>query len=252
MRALAALAALLLATAPAQAERLISTISNQTIQINSSFDGETLSLFGSIEPDRAKGEIAADGVYNVIIVVEGPLINRVTRQKTSVAGIWINTDQVFFERFPSYFHVLSSARLEDITDIVTLTVEDILPDSLALKSAQSAWYKSVVFGRELVRLMTERGLFGVHEQGVQFLSNTAYTARLTLPSDIANGPFIAHTYVVRDGVIVARANEGFSVRKSGFERFLGLAAVQQPFLYGIVCVALAIGTGWLGGVVFRR
>ena len=36
------------------------------------------------------------------------------------------------------------------------------------------------------------------------------------------------------------------------ERFLELAATQQPALYGIACVLLAIGTGWLGGVVFRR
>jgi hypothetical protein len=38
----------------------------------------------------------------------------------------------------------------------------------------------------------------------------------------------------------------------GFERFLYNAAVGQPFLYGLVCVILAIFTGWLGGVVFRR
>jgi uncharacterized protein (TIGR02186 family) len=252
VRTLAAIALLLAATAPAEAERLISTISNQAIQINSSFDGETVSLFGSIEPDRAQGETVADGIYNVIIVVEGPLISRVARQKTNVAGIWINTDQVTFDRFPSYYHVLSSGRLSDITNIVTLTTENILPDTKAREAARAGWYESVVFGRELVRLMTEKGLFGIHEQGVQFLSDTAYTARLTLPSDIPNGPFIAHTYVFENGAIVAKSSEGFSVRKSGFERFLGLAAVQQPFLYGIVCVCLALGTGWLGGVVFRR
>jgi uncharacterized protein (TIGR02186 family) len=243
---------ILAATLPAQAERLISTISNQAIQINSSFDGETVSLFGTIEPDRTKGEIVADGIYNIIIVVEGPLINRVARQKTNVAGIWINTDQVTFERFPTYFQVLSSARLTDIADVVTLTVKNILPDTKARESARAGWYDSVVFGRELVRLMTEKGFFGIHEQGVQFLSNTAYSARLTLPSDVPNGPFIAHTYVFENGVIVAEGSEGFSVRKSGFERFLGLAAVQQPLLYGLICVCLALGTGWLGGVVFRR
>ena len=252
MRALAGLVALLLMTHPAQAERLISTISNQTIQINSSFDGETVTLFGSIEPDRAKGETAISGVYNAIIVIEGPFISRVARQKTNVAGIWINTDQVVFERFPSFFHVLASDRLTDITDIVTLTVKNILPDTYALQSAKAAWYKAVVFSRELIRLMTERGLFGIHEQAVQFLSNTTYSGRLTLPSDIPNGLFIAHTYVFKNGQMVAEGSDGFSVRKSGFERFLGLAAVQQPLLYGIVCVCLALGTGWLGGVVFRR
>ncbi|MDP3315795.1 MAG: TIGR02186 family protein, partial [Devosia sp.] len=61
-----------------------------------------------------------------------------------------------------------------------------------------------------------------------------------------------HTYLFKDGEIIARKTNGFSVRKIGFESFLGLASRQQPLLYGLVCVVLAVFTGWLGGVVFRR
>ena len=252
MRAWAALGIALAMAGPAQAERVVATLSSQTVEINSSFSGETLSFFGAIEPDREQNGGAAAGPYHVIIVVEGPLTDRVAREKTNVAGIWINTDQVTFSHFPSFFHVLSSGRLNDITDVVTLTIEDILPEIQAEQSAEAGWYKSAVFGSQLVRLMTERGLFGVNTQGVQFLSDTAYSGRLTLPSNIANGSFIAHTYVFREGTIVARETQGFTVRKSGFERFVGLAALQQPVLYGLACVLLALGTGWLGGVVFRR
>ena len=56
----------------------------------------------------------------------------------------------------------------------------------------------------------------------------------------------------KDGEIIARKSEGFSVRKIGFERFLALSAIQYPLLYGIVCVILALFTGWLGGVIFKR
>ncbi|MNT64219.1 putative transmembrane protein (Alph_Pro_TM) [compost metagenome] len=56
----------------------------------------------------------------------------------------------------------------------------------------------------------------------------------------------------KDGEIIARKSEGFSVRKIGFERFLALSAVQQPLLYGVICVILALFTGWMGGVLFRR
>lgn len=236
----------------ALAERLVSTISNPSIDITSSFSGATLSIFGNIEPDRAAGESEASGPYQVIIVVEGPLTGRVARQKTSRAGIWINTDQVVFQDFPTFFHVLSSDRPADITDIVTLTIEQILPEDQARQPEGAGWYKSAVFGREVVRLMTETGLFGVNEQGVKFLSGTAFSARLALPGNVPNGRFITRTYVFRNGLVVARGADGFTVRKSGFERFLGLAAVQQPVLYGIAGVILALGTGWLGGVIFRR
>ena len=100
--------------------------------------------------------------------------------------------------------------------------------------------------------MTEEGHFAVVEDGVRFLSDTAYVAQLTLPSDVANGPFLAHTLVLKDKQLVAERTEGFSVRKTGFENFVFVASRQQPLLYGLVCVALALGTGWLAGVVFKR
>jgi uncharacterized protein (TIGR02186 family) len=109
-----------------------------------------------------------------------------------------------------------------------------------------------VFGRELVRLMTQDGLFGVQENGVNFLSESFYSARLTLPSSAPPGPYIALTYVFKDGQVIARKSEGFAVRKIGFERFLALSAVQQPLAYGVICVLLALFTGWLGGVIFKR
>jgi uncharacterized protein (TIGR02186 family) len=100
--------------------------------------------------------------------------------------------------------------------------------------------------------MENKGMFKLNESGVTFRSNTFYFGQVALPADAPPGSYLAHTYLFRDGLIVADKSEGFSVRKIGFERFLGQAARQQPLLYGIVCVALALFTGWLGGVVFRR
>ncbi|MET3926755.1 TIGR02186 family protein [Devosia sp. 2618] len=244
--------ALLLAAVPAQAARLLSQVSNDTVEITSSFDGERMSFFGTVVPDVGSTDRVVEGPLNVVIVVLGPTQNRVARQKSNVFGVWLNTDQVEFRNFPSYFHVISSDRLTDITDITTLTTNYILPESHTLSNNNGDWWKSAVFGRQLVRLMTEEGLFGIQENGVNFLSDTFYSARLTLPSNAPPGPYIALTYVFKNGEIIARKSEGFAVRKIGFERFLAQSAVQQPLAYGVVCVILALFTGWLGGVLFRR
>ena len=251
-RWLAALALALLCAAPAQADRLVSQISNDTIEIDSSFSGERMNFFGSIEPDSGSAEKFVTGPFNVVIVVLGPTQNRVAREKTHNLGIWLNTDQVEFDNFPSYLHILSSSRLTDITDITTLTTNALLPEAYTMASSQADWWKTEIFSRELIRLMTEQGLFGTQENGVNFLSESFYSARLTLPSNAPPGPYIALTYVFKDGEIIARKSEGFSVRKIGFERFLALASVQQPLFYGLVCVILELFTGWLGGVLFKR
>ena len=249
---LALLLMVALAASPVRAERVVTTLSNQDVEVSSSFAGEKLTIFGNIEADTGAPARSVEGPYHAVIVIEGPRQSRVARQESNRLGIWSNTDQVVFKDFPSYYHVLASGKLADLADPVLLTELKILPEDQARFAADADWWKATVFGRELVRLMTARGLIGIDEQGVQFLSETAYSARMTLPSDITNGPFVAHTYVLKDGAIVAEDVQGFSVRKVGFERFLGNSARQYALPYGLVCVLLAIGTGWLGGVVFRR
>lgn len=251
IRLLALLMAFLMVV-PAHAERLISGISNDTIQITSSFAGERLTFYGTIAPDIGADASTVTGSYQVAIVILGPTQDRVSRKKTNNFGFWINTEEVEFKNFPSYFHVLSSRRLLDITDIVTLNENYILPESHALVPNRAGFLKTLNFGRELIRLMSEEGLFGVQENGVVFMSNNFYSAQLLLPSSAPPGPYIAQTYVFKDGQVVVRKSEGFAVRKIDFERFVALSAVQYPLLYGIACVILALITGWLGGVLFRR
>jgi uncharacterized protein (TIGR02186 family) len=252
MRALLLALALIGLATPVAAERLVSQVSQEEVSITSSFAGATLTLFGSIEPEVGAALPYVEGPYHVIIAIEGPLQNRIARRKTNQFGIWINTEQAEFEGFPSFYQVLSDARLEDITNAVTLAEKEIPLDSQARYSAKAGWWDSIAFGQELVRLMSEKGLFKLNETGVVFRSDTFYFAQVTLPSDAPPGPYLAHTYLFKDGQIVAEKSDGFSVRKIGFERFLGQSARQYPLLYGVVCVTLALFTGWLGGVIFRR
>lgn len=248
-RLLLALAMIGLA-APAGAEKLVSTVSSAQILITSSFDGAALSLFGSIEPDTPESE--ASGPYNIIVVITGPLQDRVTRIKTNNFGIWRNTDSVAFQHFPSFYAVISSGKLDNIASQQVLSEYTILPEDQARATAQATGLKAERFSLELVRLMMADKHFVLREDGVRFLSTNAYAVNLPLPSDVANGPFLVRTLVLKNQVLVAERTESFSVRKSGFENYVFVASKQQPLLYGIVCVLLALGTGWLAGVVFKR
>jgi uncharacterized protein (TIGR02186 family) len=252
MRRLLLALALILAVSPAGAERLVTQVSQDEVSITSSFAGQTLTLFGSIEPEVGAEQRFVEGPYHAIITITGPLQNRVARRKTNQFGIWLNTAQAEFERFPSFYQVLSDAPLDGITDPITLAEKEIPLDSQARYTAKAGWWDATVFGGELTRLMEQKGFFKLNENGVVFRSDTFYFAQVALPSDAPPGPYLAHTYLIKDGRIIAEKSDGFSVRKIGFERFLGQSARTQPLLYGLVCVALALFTGWLGGVVFRR
>lgn len=243
---------LILAAAPVAAEQLITQVSRREVNITSSFSGEILTMFGIIAPDTGAPDQALEGPYHVVVTVTGPLQTRVARRMTNVFGIWLNTTEAQFREFPSLYQVLSDAKLTDIAEPLTLARRSVPLIAQARNSAASGWWNSLEFGNELIRLMQDKGLYKLNEQGVTFRSNTFYFAQVALPSDAPPGPYIAHTYLFKNGEIIAEASDGFSVKKVGFERFVGQSARQFPLLYGLVCVALALFTGWLGGVVFKR
>lgn len=243
---------LCLLTSHANAQRLVSALSDKIISIDSTFAGETLTLFGNIEPETGSEKHHVEGPFDVVIVIRGPALDRVARQKNRQWGIWINTDQLVFKSFPSFFWVLSSSKLSDVAAYEVLELEGLLPQTRPQLTVVRGNGEPQLFGGELVRLMTEKGLFGMDAQGVLFQSSTLYSARVSLPADIPNGNFLAQTYLFKNGEIVSRKAEGFSVRKTGFERLVGTAAKEFPWVYGFACVILAIFTGWLGGVAFRR
>src|SRR5690606_24061940 len=78
-RLLIAFFAIMAGCGAAHAQSLISGTSAPTISIHSNFPGETITLFGNIEP-RVDGTMP-EGSYNVIFVVRGPVEERGVRRK---------------------------------------------------------------------------------------------------------------------------------------------------------------------------
>ena len=68
--------------------------------VTSSFTGDELVLFGSIERDAAT--VAAHGRYDIVVTVTGPRETLVTRRKDRVVGIWINVESRSFLNVPTY------------------------------------------------------------------------------------------------------------------------------------------------------
>src|SRR5262250_3113833 len=83
---------------PAGAERLVSSLSSNVVQITSSFTGVELVLFGTVETDAAApasssraGE-SARGSYDLVVTATGPRQNLVVFRKARMAGVWVNAN----------------------------------------------------------------------------------------------------------------------------------------------------------------
>lgn len=250
LRLLALMILLAAAAQAAQAQQLVFSTSDRTVWIHSNFSGETISFFGSVEADHQG--VQPQGTYDVVVVVRGPVGERVVRRKSRQFGVMLNADYALFRRLPSYYRVLSSRPLDAILDPETLAARAFSVEAQVANSLDTTTGNVALFQNELIRLMQNAGLYATAERGVTFLSPTFFTTRVALPANVPNGIFLVQAFVVQNGEIVADRTERFFVQKTGFERFLGDASRNQPLLYGLACVLLALVTGWLGGVLFRR
>ncbi len=237
---------------PALAQRLVSKLSDQEISINSTFAGENMTLFGNVEPPIGQSEKTISGPFDIVITIQGPSVTRVVRRKERQLGVWLNAQSVTFSSVPSFFHIMSTGRLDNIATKATYRQLGISIES-QIKGPDSAdETRDELFRQQLIRLMSENKMFGIDEHRVSFLSETFYTAQIILPANVPNGTYLAKTYVFKNGVVIDQRAERFFVRTTGAERFVSKAARNFPLAYGVAVVLLALFTGWLGGVAFRR
>jgi len=251
---LALIAAVLATTSPAAAERLIASISNHRVMVTSSFTGDELVLFGGIEQDQASQP--RRGGYDLIVTVSGPRQTQVTFQKKRALGIWVNADSRVFENAPSYYAVLSNRPLDAITNSETLRRAQLGLDNLVLLQRASVNIADSSpedpFRLAFLRIKGEHLLYRQETNGVTLLTPQLYRAAIPLPAEVPVGNYEVDVRLFADGTQIARASSAFEIYKAGFEQVVTAAAHDHGVLYGIVTAWLALGTGWLASVLFRR
>ena len=124
--------------------------------------------------------------------------------------------------------------------------------SLPFVQAAAAESTSKLFAKAVVELKTAHALYVERRNEVIFLAPNVFRTTFFLPSDIPTGEYNVRVYLFRAGTFLAGQAQTLRIEKGGFSERIAQAADQRPLLYGLSCVALAVLTGWLAGVIFRR
>jgi uncharacterized protein (TIGR02186 family) len=247
-------AVLLLGLAPllmAQSQpRLVPDISARSVEIRYSFTGAQLLLFGAI---LYPGGRVPSRPADVIVVLKGPVQPILLREKQKIAGIWMNADSNRFSSAPSYYAVASSEPVRNLVDERTAAIYELGLQDLQLSTGGGALpEKERRFEAGLLDLRKREGLFAEYPTGVEISEGVLYRARISIPSQVPVGTYTAETFLVADGKVIAAATREIEIGKSGFERFVALAATRHSFLYGLAAVMLSLGLGWAAAMAFRR
>ena len=244
---IALLAPLLIA---AEKPVLVPDISARQVQIRYSFTGAQLLLFGAVV---YPGGRPPDRQVDIAVVLRGPVQPILLREKEKIAGIWMNADSNRFRSAPSFYAVASSRPIADLIDERTAAIYELGVHNLQLSPGGGALpEKERRFEAGLLDLRERRNLYQENPHGVEISGGVLYRAVITIPSQVPVGTYTAETFLIDRHKVIAAATRDIQIDKSGFERYVALAARRHRFLYGLTCVFLSLGLGWAAAAAFRR
>ena len=231
-----------LAAAPVLAQTVVIDLSSHKIAITSGFTGAEVLLFGT-----------RDGDGDVVVVLRGPEKAAVVRRKARVAGMWLNREEVIFAAAPGYYAVAASRPLAEIADAALLAEHRIGFENVHLSpSFEGSGAEIDAFRAALPRILERQGLVRSAVEPIGHVGKSLFRTTFSFPANVPTGLFHADVYLFEDGILLSKRTAALQVSKSGFGATMFGFSRQQPLLYGLLAVAVALMAGWLAGVVFRK
>ncbi|NCP11406.1 MAG: hypothetical protein GW859_05545 [Sphingomonadales bacterium] len=242
--------ALVASDAEATDPQLVPDVSQTEIEIRYSFAGEKLLLFGAIlYPD---GNLP-DADVDIVVVLKSPSAPITIREKSQVGGIWLNVDAVSMRSAPTFYAIGSSRPIGDIVDERTAAIYELGLDNLQL--SPTGFVSPEELGRfeaGLIDLNRRNRLYSEDFGAVSIREGVLYRASLAVPARVPVGRITAETFLISNGRVLAVASRDIVVRKTGFERFVAIAARQYGFLYGLAAILISLAFGYAASAYFAR
>ncbi len=230
-------------------EQVVLGLSQDRVAITADFDGSEILVFGAIKRETP---IPAGPPLEVIVTVAGPSEPVMVRRKEKKFGIWVNTDSVLVDSAPSFYAVATSAPFHSIIS----DTEDLrhrISIERAIRSVGAAMHirHAQDFADAVVRIREDEGLYSIRENTVAVDEQTLFRTSIAMPADLTEGNYLTRIFLMRDGQVVSNFETTIDVRKVGLERFLYNMSRQQPVLYGLMSLVIAIAAGWGASTAFR-
>lgn len=240
------LACLAFLAMPALAEEVVLGLSKDEIAISADFDGSDILIYGAVKREKA---IPSDPLQ-VIITVSGPSQLVTVRKKDRRFGIWINTESAEIDAAPSFYAVATS---DDWPKVISDT-EDLrhsISINRAIRAVGIDAQDPQRFSDALIRIRNSEDKYQHLNSGVTLREQTLFDTSISLPANLTEGAYKARVFLTRNQEVISVYEREIEVRKVGLERWLFSLSRQQPVLYGLMSLAIAIIAGWGASATFQ-
>ena len=240
-----ALIMLFLLATHAYGNALIIDSSTSEVKVSSSFIGTDVMVFGT-----------ANDKDDIIVVITGPTETAIVRKKSRVSGIWINKEKLEFREIPGFYAIASTRPLSKITETDELKKQKIgihnviTTASLSSKDENIKTFKS--FKDALVRGQKTKGLYLDMPLTIDVVSKRLFKTTFHFPNNMTTGIYTVKVFAFQKKRLVSMVSKTISVEKIGIGADVFKFAKEQSALYGLLAILIAVVSGWIASVIFRK
>lgn len=224
---------------------LIIDSSTSEVKVSSSFIGTDVMVFGT-----------ANDKDDIIVVITGPTETAIVRKKGRVSGIWINKEKLEFREIPGFYAIASTRPLSEITETDELKKQKIgihnviTTASLNSKDENIKTFKS--FKDALVRGQKTKGLYLDMPLTIDVVSKRLFKTTFHFPNNMTTGIYTVKVFSFQKKRLVSMVSKTISVEKIGIGADVFKFAKEQSALYGLLAILIAVLSGWIASVIFRK
>lgn len=217
---------------------LVADISQDSVQIHSSFTGAQLLIFGA---RNAGGDL--------VIAVRGPQKRVVVRRKERIMGMWMNVERRKYPNLPVFYALASTRPLKDIAPLYTLKQLGLGETSVL---ERSSFGPNKVFDAALAESLEKNHLWQEPFTRISYFGESLFKARLNLPDRLPRGEYSVEVYLFNNGKPIAFQTIPLKAYKTGIDARINAAADENATFYGLFAVLMALAGGWLAHRLFYR
>ena len=224
---------------------LIIDSSTNEVKVSSSFIGTDVMVFGT-----------ANDKDDIIVVITGPTETAIVRKKGRVSGIWINKEKLEFREIPGFYAIASTRPLREITETSELKKQKIgihnviTTASLNSKDESIKTFKS--FKDALIRGQKTKGLYLDMPLTIDVVSKRLFKTTFHFPNNMTTGIYTVKVFAFQKKRLVSMVSKTISVEKIGIGADVFKFAKEQSALYGLLAILIAVLSGWIASVIFRK
>ena len=204
------------------------TLDTFNIEINSSFLGKEVLIFGQKDEDK-----------EIIVIFEGEKQKAKLSTKIKNGLFWTNNTQELSD-IPSFFGIFTTPKktLNEIFLISKITNKHSLISNFSEKLYQ------------IRKALKAKGLY--YEEELEETEGNLFYKKFQIPDNISEGDIKIHLYEVFDEEIISSKEKKLTIQKKGLTSNLERLLSEQSFFYVFILIVFSIAFSLISNLIFRK